>query len=128
MDSISEHKTKRSFSPTPTLTSRSRECSSSMESFSSDPVDYHAIRSQSETCKDAKTIQSPGSSYLSWIESVKSDYSGSAISRVEPIDGDSKVGEWNNFWLNYSNARSKYVSSSYPEDKVVSMFSDRSKC
>lgn len=119
MDSISEHKTKRSFSPTTTLTTTSKETSSSMESFSSDPADYHAIRSQSENSKAEGTLQSPGSSYLTWIESVKSDYFGSALSRVENTEIDNKIGEWNNFWLNYSNARSRYVSSSYPDDKMV---------
>lgn len=91
-----------------------------MDSFSSDPADYHAIRSNSVTSKEEKTIQSPGSSYLTWIESVKSDYFGSAITAMEPnVDVDGKVGEWNNFWLNYNNARSRYVSSSCPEDKAV---------
>lgn len=119
MDSITENKPKKSFSPTLTLSSTSRDCSSSLESFSSDPADYHAIRSHSETSKEGKTIQSPGSSYLTWIESVKSDYFGSALSRVEPTDVDGKVWEWNNFWLNYNNVRSRYASSSYQEDKMV---------
>lgn len=64
------------------------------------------------------------SSYLSWLESVNSEYFETVISN-EPgestliilthnithifsnsdHDVDNKVGEWNNFWLNYSNSR-----------------------
>lgn len=68
-----------------------------------------------------KTIQSPSSSYLTWIESVNSEYFGSAVSATEVDNVDSKVGEWNNFWLNYNNARGRYLSSPYlnGEERMV---------
>lgn len=121
LDSINESKPKTVFSPSLTLTSSSRNDSSSLESFSSDSADYHAIRSNSDTSREGNTIQSPSASYLTWIESIKSDYYGSAISRVEPTDVDTKVGEWNNFWLNYSKARSRYAASTYRDEKTVSV-------
>ncbi|CAG9824215.1 unnamed protein product [Phaedon cochleariae] len=99
--------------------SNSAKYSSSLESFSSDQTDY-AMRSETtDPIKDGKTIQSPASSYLSWIESINSAYFGNNNS-IGPhhtnADIDSKVGEWNNFWLNYSNenARKRYLSSPYP--------------
>ncbi|KAJ8970436.1 hypothetical protein NQ314_001231 [Rhamnusium bicolor] len=120
LDSISEHKTRRSFSPTSLLTSTSRDCSS-QDSSSSEQTD-NALRSSSDNVEERdKTIQSPSSSYLTWIESVNSEYFGSAVSTTEATDVDNKVGEWNNFWLNYNNARGRYLSSPYlnVEDKIT---------
>lgn len=120
LDSISEHKTRRSFSPTSLLTT-SRECSS-LDSSSSEQTD-NALRSLSDNAGDEKekTIQSPSSSYLTWIESVNSEYFGSAISTADVDHLDNKVGEWNNFWLNYNNARGRYLSSPYlnGEERIV---------
>ncbi|XP_063911401.1 uncharacterized protein LOC135128425 isoform X3 [Zophobas morio] len=128
LESISEYKTKSSFSAASLYPSR--ECSS-MESSSSDCTDY-AVRSTTDT-KDEKTLMSPGSSYLSWIESVNSEYFGSATSTAEVTDVDNKVGEWNNFWLNYNSARSRYLSSPYlstsNEDRTGDELSDaKSTC
>ncbi|XP_018569770.1 uncharacterized protein LOC108909826 [Anoplophora glabripennis] len=113
LDSISEHKTRRSFSPTSLLNTTSRECSS-LDSSSSEHTD-NALRSLSDNVMEEKdkTIQSPNSSYLTWIESVNSEYFGSAVSAAEVDNVDNKVGEWNNFWLNYNNARGRYLSSPY---------------
>ncbi|KAJ8951372.1 hypothetical protein NQ318_009308 [Aromia moschata] len=119
LDSISEHKPRRAFSPTSLVSVTSRECSS-VDSSSSEQTD-NALRSSSDTAEEMeKTIQSPGSSYLTWIESVNSEYFGSAVSNPEAIDVEGKVGEWNNFWLNYNNARGRYLSTSYSngEDKI----------
>ncbi|XP_074038464.1 uncharacterized protein isoform X2 [Leptinotarsa decemlineata] len=110
LESISEHKTKRSFSPTFSL-SRNSKYSSSLESFSSDQTDY-ATRSTTDV-KEEKTIQSPASSYLSWIETVNSEFFESVCSETLSNDFDNKVGEWNNFWLNYNSARNPYLSGSY---------------
>ncbi|KAG5886746.1 hypothetical protein JTB14_019444 [Gonioctena quinquepunctata] len=133
LESISEHKTKRSFSPTFTLT-RSSRYSSSLESFSSDQTDF-AIRSTTEIDnatksitenKEEKTIQSPRSSYLSWMETVKSEFYESGCSDVRPNDFDNKVGEWNNFWLNYNSDRNHYLSSPYQsvDGKTEDNYSD----
>lgn len=114
LESITENRNKSSFSSISLFPSR--DTSRSIDSTSSDCTDY-AIRSCTETnFKDDKTTvnMSPGSSYLSWIESVNSEYFGSAVSSQTDIpDVDNKVGEWNNFWLNYNCARSKYLSSPY---------------
>ncbi|RZC40901.1 tramtrack, beta isoform-like [Asbolus verrucosus] len=129
LESISEYKTKSSFSTASFYPSR--ECSS-MDSSSSDCTDY-AVRSTTETNKDDKTLMSPGSSYLSWIESVNSEYFGSATTTADVADVDNKVGEWNNFWLNYNSARSRYLSSPYlstsNEDRTGDELSDaKSTC
>lgn len=129
LESISEYKTKHSFSTTSLYPSR--DCSS-MDSSSSDCTDY-ALRSTTETNQPEKTLISPGSSYLSWIESVHSEYFSSTSTTTEVPDVDGKVGEWNNFWLNYSSARSKYLSSPYlstsNDDKTGDELSDvKSTC
>ncbi|KYB26005.1 hypothetical protein TcasGA2_TC034027 [Tribolium castaneum] len=130
LESISEYKTKSSFSTSSLYPSR--ECSS-MESSSSDCTDY-AVRSTTETNREEKTLMSPGSSYLSWIESVNSEYFGSATTTTAEVsDVDNKVGEWNNFWLNYNSARSRYLSSPYlstsNEDRTGDELSDaKSTC
>ncbi|XP_019753818.2 uncharacterized protein LOC125505016 [Dendroctonus ponderosae] len=61
--------------------------------------------------KAEKTSSPNSSSYFSWIESVNSEYFGSAVSNASTQDADSKVGEWNNFWLNYSSARLRHLST-----------------
>ncbi|CAG9856401.1 unnamed protein product [Phyllotreta striolata] len=128
LESISEHKTKRSFSPTCTLSSTSK-CSSSLESFSSEadnPLRSSAVGAKNE---EGKTIQSPASSYLSWIGSVSNDFAAPAKPPAEPAannEVDSKVGEWNNFWLNYNSARSRYLSSAFlgTDDRTVLLQGD----
>ncbi|KAF2879161.1 hypothetical protein ILUMI_27013 [Ignelater luminosus] len=128
LESISEYKTKHSFSSASLFPSRD---GSSIESSSSDCTDY-AMRSTTDTTKD-KTFISASSSYLSWIESVNSEYFGSANSTADVVDVDAKVGEWNNFWLNYNSANNRYLSSPYltvsHEDKTVEDLSDcKSTC
>ncbi|CAH1106503.1 unnamed protein product [Psylliodes chrysocephalus] len=114
LESISEHKTKRSFSPNCTLSTASR-CSSSLESFSSEPE--NAIRIATNTKNDEGKVQSPASSYLSWIGSVSNEFIATPAEIRQSVeinnDIDSKVGEWNNFWLNYNSARSRYMSSAF---------------
>nr|CAI5848373.1 unnamed protein product [Callosobruchus analis] len=62
---------------------------------------------------------SPATNYLSWIESVQEEYFGKGATRVTEVpDSDGKVGEWNNFWLNYNSTRSKYLSSTYGHTEV----------
>ncbi|CAG9833680.1 unnamed protein product [Diabrotica balteata] len=128
LESISEHKTKRSFSPTCTLSTASR-CSSSLESFSSEhenPI-KNCINNKND---EEKPVQSPASSYLSWIESVNNEFiDTAATTEVKPTEVnevDNKVGEWNNFWLNYNSARSRYMSSAYlsADEKIMDDISD----
>ncbi|KAL3284907.1 hypothetical protein HHI36_019041 [Cryptolaemus montrouzieri] len=133
LESISEYKTKSSFSSCSFFPSRG--CSS-IDSPYSDCTDY-ATRSSTDTNKDgSKTLETPESSYLSWIESVQCEYFGSG-GNAELSDAENKVGEWNNFWLNYQNSRSGYVSSVYynsvsqysQDEKTVEDFSDaKSSC
>ncbi|XP_030765215.1 uncharacterized protein LOC115889371 [Sitophilus oryzae] len=80
---------------------------------SSDNTDYISRSSTTDQRTSERNIMSPSSSsYLSWIESVNSEYFGSAVSSVPGAqDLDNKVGEWNNFWLNYSNARLHHLST-----------------
>ncbi|XP_050308811.1 uncharacterized protein LOC126745131 [Anthonomus grandis grandis] len=61
--------------------------------------------------KMTRNVSPASSSYLSWIESVNSEHFSSAISSESGQDADSKVGEWNNFWLNYSTARLRHLST-----------------
>ncbi|VEN57041.1 unnamed protein product [Callosobruchus maculatus] len=64
-------------------------------------------------------IPSPATNYLSWIESVQEEYFGKGATRVTEVpDVDGKIGEWNNFWLNYNSARSKYLSNNYGNKEV----------
>lgn len=108
LESISEYKTKHSFSSASLFLSRD---ASSVDSSSSDCTDC-AMRT-AEIAKD-KTFVSASSSYLSWIESVNSEYFGSANhSGGDVVDVDAKVGEWNNFWLNYNSNNNRYLSSPY---------------
>ncbi|CAH2008520.1 unnamed protein product [Acanthoscelides obtectus] len=59
-------------------------------------------------------IPSPATNYLSWIESVQEEYFGKGATRVTEVpDIDSRVGEWNNFWLNYNSGRTEYLSSTF---------------
>ncbi|KAJ8969469.1 hypothetical protein NQ317_015284 [Molorchus minor] len=131
LDSISEHKI-RSFSPSFYTNSTSRDCSS-LDSSSSELVD-NAVRSSSGYGdENNKTLQSPSSSYLTWIESVNTEYFGteSAVPSSDRVEGDNKVGEWNNFWLNYNNARGEYLSNSHlnAEDKMADDISEvKSSC
>ncbi|KAK9751345.1 Zinc finger, C2H2 type [Popillia japonica] len=109
LESISEYKTKRSFS---TGLYPSREASS-LDSAASDCTDY-ARRHSSDTynAKDLdKSFISPSASYLSWIESVNSEYFGNPLANNDVVDIDNKVGEWNNFWLNYNSPHNRYLSS-----------------
>lgn len=131
LESISEYKTKRSFS---SCIYPSRE-GSSLDSTTSDYTDY--IRRHSSDTYNAKdldkTFISPSASYLSWIESVNSEYMGNSLSNADVVDIDNKVGEWNNFWLNYNSPHNRYVSSHYNklsnEDKTADEFSDcKSTC
>ncbi|KAJ8922370.1 hypothetical protein NQ315_004313 [Exocentrus adspersus] len=117
LDSISEYKARRSFSPTSLLSNTSREFSS-LDSSSTEQTD-NALRSLTDSVVEDKdkTIPSPNSSYITWIESVNTEYFGSTVTTAE-VNGvdtvdNNKVGEWNNFWLNYNNARGRYLSSPY---------------
>ncbi|KAK9877160.1 hypothetical protein WA026_016902 [Henosepilachna vigintioctopunctata] len=133
LESISEYKAKSSFSSCSFLASR--ECHS-MDSPYSDCTDY-ATRSATEINKrDDRPLVTPETNYLSWIESVQSEYFG-ANGNTDSSDAENKVGEWNNFWLNYQNSRSGYVSSVYynsvsrysQDDKTTDEFSDaKSTC
>lgn len=103
-----------------------------MDSPSSDCTDY-AVHSNSEAKPSDKTVSSVSSNYLSWIESVHSEYLGQAPSNNSDIvDIDNKVGEWNNFWLNYNSPQNRYLSSPYlcaTEDKTGDDMSDcKSTC
>ncbi|XP_045462326.1 uncharacterized protein LOC123672303 [Harmonia axyridis] len=135
LESISEYKAKHSFSNASFFQTRTY---SSIDSPYSDCTDY-ATKSSVETKKpEVKTLITPGSSYLSWIESVQNEYFGRTDKNADASDAENKVGEWNNFWLNYQNSRSAYVSSihyksvsqcSARDDKVGDEFSDaRSSC
>lgn len=102
--------------------------SSLVQNSSSDLQDFAQIDND-------KTIMSQSSSYLSWIESVNSEYFGSGAPSNDFNDCDNKVGEWNNFWLNYNSARSKYLSSTYlysqedkEKDKVEDFSEVKSTC
>lgn len=99
LESISEYKTKTSFI--------SQRPSSSFESSSSDCTDY-ALRTVAgdANANNKSTILSESSSYLSWIESLNSEYLTNA-SMTDAVAADGKAGEWNNFWLNYNNASSR---------------------
>lgn len=131
LESISEYKTKRSFS---SCLYPSRD-GSSIDSTSSDCTDY-LRRSSTETCtaKDFdRSFVSPSTSYLSWIESVNSEYFGTSLSNNDIVDVDNKVGEWNNFWLNYNSPHNRYLSTHYNklsnEDKTADDMSDcKSTC
>nr|CAI5823678.1 unnamed protein product [Callosobruchus analis] len=63
-------------------------------------------------------------------QSVQEEYFGKGATRVTEVpDSDGKVGEWNNFWLNYNSTRSKYLSSTYGHTEVrnVSTFYNNSR-
>ncbi|XP_044765001.1 uncharacterized protein LOC123321454 [Coccinella septempunctata] len=107
LESISEYKAKHSFSNSSFFQTRT---SSSIDSPYSDCTDY-ATRSSAEVSKPDKNIATPESSYLSWIESVQNEYFGKGCKNADVSDAENKVGEWNNFWLNYQNSRSGFVSS-----------------
>ncbi|XP_022909258.1 uncharacterized protein [Onthophagus taurus] len=127
LESISEYKTKNNFSLYPNRNA----CS--MDSASSDCTDY-GRRHSSDTFKDCgdKNFVSPSTSYLSWIESVSSEFFGTASSNTDIVDVDNKVGEWNNFWLNYNNPHNRYVSTHYKgsvDDRTADDVSDcKSTC
>lgn len=128
LESISEYKTKHSFSSACLFPNRD---ATSIESTTSDCTDY-AVRSSTDVTKD-KTLVSASSSYLSWIESVNSEYFGSANSTAETVDIDNKVGEWNNFWLNYNSSNNRYLSSPFlytsTDEKTLEDLSDcKSTC
>lgn len=100
LESISEYKTKESFA-TQHLPSRS------FESPSSDCTDYMLKTTAAADANNSKNvILSESSSYLSWIESLNSD-NLTATEVFTTTDG--RTGEWNNFWLNYNNARNLYL-------------------
>lgn len=111
LESISEYKTKSSFSSS-SLHYNSRDCSTSIDSPSSECNDYAIIGGESRKDTD-KTFSSVSSNYLSWIESVNSDYCGATENANDVVDIDTKVGEWNNFWLNYNSPQNRYMSSPY---------------
>ncbi|KAF5277095.1 hypothetical protein FQA39_LY06333 [Lamprigera yunnana] len=108
LESISEHKPKHSFSTTSLIMRNGR----SIESTSSDYTDY-AVRSTTDVTNDEKTSAITSSNYLSWIENVNSECFGSTDAAAVVEDADAKVGEWNNFWLNYNSATNRYISSPY---------------
>lgn len=114
LESISEYKTKSSFSSC-SLHYNSRDCSTSIESPSSDCNDYAIIGGADSHKETDKTFSTVSSNYLSWIESVNSDYGGTATTdnANDIVDIDTKVGEWNNFWLNYNSPQNRYLSSPY---------------
>lgn len=100
LESISEYKMKMSFTP---------KGASSFDSSSSDCADFAVKTTAPDLNANNKgTVLSESSSYLSWIESLNSDYLANA-STTEAITADAKTGEWNNFWLNYNNVRNKYL-------------------
>ncbi|KAK5642780.1 hypothetical protein RI129_008947 [Pyrocoelia pectoralis] len=110
LESISEYKPKHSFSTASLITARE---GGSIESTTSDCTDY-AVRSATDIVNKDNTFVSASSSYLSWIESVNSsDYFGTTNTISDPVDPDVKVGEWNNFWLNYNSPNNRYISSPY---------------
>lgn len=128
LESISEYKTKKSFSSTASLGYKE-----SIDSTCSDCTDY-ATRSSSDLKDDYKAFPSPCSAtYLSWIESLNNEHFANQSAISEVVDVDSKVGEWNNFWLNYNNPNNRYLSSPYlctsNEDKTGDDISDcKSTC
>lgn len=93
LESISEYKTKKTFVRPP---------SSSFESLSSDCTDYVLKTATLADANNKSTILSESSSYLSWIESLNSE---NFTAETATFATDAKAGEWNNFWLNYNNAR-----------------------
>lgn len=134
LESISEYKAKHSFSNASFFQTRTY---SSIDSPYSDCTDYATKTCSAETKKPENNLVTPESSYLSWIDSVQKEYFGKGAKNAELSDAENKVGEWNNFWLNYQNSRSGYVSSliynsvsQYSrDDKVGDELSDaRSSC
>ncbi|KAB0796984.1 hypothetical protein PPYR_11045 [Photinus pyralis] len=111
LESISEYKPKHSFSSASLITARD---GGSIESTTSDCTDY-AVRSATDVVNKENTLASASSSYISWIESVNSsDYFGSTTNTLsDTVDPEAKVGEWNNFWLNYNSPNNRYLSSPY---------------
>lgn len=124
LESISEYKPKNFVSSTSLGPTPYRD---NLESTCSDCTDY-ATRSatvERDGMHDNRTFQSPSSaSYLSWIESVnaatisatsatptKLPNSANSTLDEKNMDVDSKVGEWNNFWLNYNNPHTRYMTS-----------------
>lgn len=104
LDSISEYKAKTSFS---SQRPPSRECSSFESSASSDCTECALQTGTGDSNLKGTTLSENSSCYLSWIESLNSEYlSNASITDVASVDG--KAGEWNNFWLNYNNARNRY--------------------
>ncbi|CAG9767481.1 unnamed protein product [Ceutorhynchus assimilis] len=102
LSAISERRSRRNL--------LSNESGKNMHRHSTESPD--CVRKTISDCKEEKFDHSSTSnSYLSWIESVNSDYFGSTISNVPAQDVESKVGEWNNFWLNYSNASLRRLST-----------------
>lgn len=116
LESISEYKTKSSFSSS-SLHYNSRDFSTSIESPSSECNDYAIIGAGESQKETDKTFSSVSSNYLSWIESVNSEYGGNVTTtdntKNDVVDIDTKVGEWNNFWLNYNSPQNRYLSSPY---------------
>lgn len=100
LESISEYKAKNSFAS-------QRPPSSSFESLSSDCTDY-VLRTATADPNNKSTLLSESSSYLSWIESLNSENCTAAAAETFTT-ADAKAGEWNNFWLNYNNARNLYL-------------------
>lgn len=102
LESISEYKTSSSYSSL-----RQTRTHHSADSSSPDYTDY-LNRYIPSTDVNTERIFTDSSSYFSWIDSLNSEYLD-ATPNEQFIDN--KSGEWNNFWLNYNNARNKYMSS-----------------
>ncbi|CAH0546644.1 unnamed protein product [Brassicogethes aeneus] len=98
LESIHEYRAKTSFSSASTGPTRG-----SIDSTSSEVTDIAQDKDPDKTSQTA--------SYMSWIES---EYFGSSSIHSEDYhEYDSKVGEWNNFWLNYTSARSNFNNNPY---------------
>lgn len=104
LESISEYKTSGSY-----MSLRQTRSHRSADSSSPDYTDY-VSRYIPSTDVNAERIFADSSSYFSWIDSLNGEYFD-ATPNEQPQLPDNKSGEWNNFWLNYNNARNKYMSS-----------------
>lgn len=105
LESISEYKTSGSY---PSL--RQTRSHHSADSSSPDYTDY-LNRYIPSTDVNPERIFTDSSSYFSWIDSLNSEYPDATPNDPQQQFLDNKSGEWNNFWLNYNNARNKYTSS-----------------
>lgn len=125
LESIHEYKPKHSFSSCSLYHSRA---SSSIDSPSSELADFATRCSSEQRDSIASNLSS---NYLSWIESIHNTFGISPADNDDVVYIDNKVGEWNNFWLNYNSTQNRYLSSNgYQfEDKTGDDVSDtKSTC